>query len=98
MPLQHQQVYERIKARFPDAVEEVVEGEGEPFCVVKKEFLILICEHLKDDADLKFELLVCVSGTDDLKNLWVELRLTSSKKNLAYAQVCGSIESGFRQL
>ena len=81
MPLTHQQVYERVKTRFPDAVESVVEGDGEPYCIVKKQFLIMICELLKEDADLKFEQLICVSGTDDLKNFWVVYHFLSVSRN-----------------
>ena len=81
MPLTPLQVYEKVKTRFPDAVEAVVESAGDPYCVIKKEFLILVCEHLKDDADLRFELLACVSGTDDQKDFWVVYHLLSVSRN-----------------
>ena len=81
MPLALAQVYERIKAQFPDGVVSVVECPGDPFCVLKKEALLPVCRWLKSDPEMQFDLLACVSGTDDTKDLWVVYHLYSIPKN-----------------
>jgi NADH-quinone oxidoreductase subunit C len=81
MGLPFKQVYERIREKFPDGVASVVECPGDPYCIVRKEALVEICRWLKGDPELRFDLLACVCGTDDLKNFWTVYHLTSIPKN-----------------
>src|SRR5687767_7211479 len=81
MALAFKEVYERVKAKFPDGVVSVVESPGDPYCVLKSEALVDVCRWLKSDPELEFDLLSCVSGTDDTKNLWSVYHLYSIPKN-----------------
>ncbi len=81
MPLILKDVYERIKAKFPDAVAQVVECPGDPYCVVKSASLVAVCRWLRDDPELRFDLLSSLGGTDDAKSLWVVYHLYSIPKN-----------------
>ena len=81
MSLALAQVYERIKAQFPDGVVSVVECPGDSYCVLKKEALLPVCGWLKSDPEMHFDLLTCVTGTDDTKDLWVVYHLYSIPKN-----------------
>jgi NADH-quinone oxidoreductase subunit C len=81
MPLTLVQVYDRIKARFPEAVTAVVECVGDPYAVVKAASIVDVCRWLRDDADLRFELCSSISGTDDTVDFWVVYHLTSAAKN-----------------
>lgn len=81
MSLAFKQVYERIKERFPDGIASVVECPGDPYCVLKKDALLPICQWLKTDPEMQFDLLSCVSGADDTKDLWVVYHLYSIPKN-----------------
>lgn len=81
MSLTFKQVYEKIKAQFPDGVVSIVECPGDPYCVVKAESLLAIATWLKKDTETQFDLLACVCGTDDRKNLWSVYHLYSTVKN-----------------
>jgi len=81
MPLTFKQVYERVKEKFPDAAVSVVESPGDPYCVVPKDLLLRVCQTLRDDPETQFDLLACVSGTDDGKDLWVVYHLYSIPRN-----------------
>jgi NADH-quinone oxidoreductase subunit C len=48
---------------------------------VKAESLLAIATWLKTDSELQFDLLSCVCGTDDRKNLWSVYHLYSVPKN-----------------
>jgi NADH-quinone oxidoreductase subunit C len=81
MSLTFKQVYEKIKEKFPDGVVSIIECPGDPYCVVKAESLLAIATWLKTDSELQFDLLSCVCGTDDRKNLWSVYHLYSVPKN-----------------
>ena len=59
-----QTAVERIRAQFPDAVQEVVEFRGETTLVVDKGALVEICTFARDTEDLEFDRLSDVSGMD----------------------------------
>ena len=80
MKLAPKEIYERLKAKFPEAVTEIVEGPGDAFCVVAKDSLLDVASHLKNDPDLAFDYPACISGTDDLTHLWVVVHLYSVKR------------------
>jgi NADH-quinone oxidoreductase subunit C len=59
-------VVEKLQARFVDAVHEVVEAHGELTVVVDRTQIVDICRFLKDDPDLRFDLLMDMAGVDYL--------------------------------
>ena len=81
MALTFKQVYEKVKERFPDGVVSVVECPGDPYCILKKDALLPVSRWLRSDLEMQFDLLSCVSGTDDTKDLWVVYHLYSIPKN-----------------
>jgi len=59
-------VVDKVKAAYPDAIEEVVDFRGERTLVIQKEKLKVVCELLRDDADLQYNFLSDVVGDDYL--------------------------------
>lgn len=59
-----QKTVDAIKAKFPEAVEEVVEFRGETTVVVKPEAIVAVCGFIKNDPDLKYNYLVDIVGVD----------------------------------
>jgi NADH-quinone oxidoreductase subunit C len=57
---------DRLKERFADAVQEVSEVHGELTLVVSREQIVDICRVLKDDPDLRYNMLMDVAGVDYL--------------------------------
>lgn len=90
MKLKSKEIYEKLKARFPDKngayspakpEDEGAELAGDPFVVVQRDDLVALCGHLKNDPELMFDFLADVSGADDGKDLWVIYHLYSVKHN-----------------
>jgi NADH-quinone oxidoreductase subunit C len=59
-------VTEKLKARFVDAVQEIVEAHGELTVIVSRAPIVEICQFLKDDPDLRFDMLMDMAGVDYL--------------------------------
>jgi NADH-quinone oxidoreductase subunit C len=57
-------ILEKLSTHFKDSITSVKEFRGELTVVVKKEDLVRICDFLKHDEELKFELLEDLSGVD----------------------------------
>ena len=57
---------ERLRERFPQAVLDASEFRGEISVVVRATDLLPICQFLRDDADLAFDLCLFVSAVDQL--------------------------------
>jgi NADH-quinone oxidoreductase subunit C/D len=57
---------ERLRDRFPQAVLDASEFRGETTAVVRAAELLPICQFLRDDADLAFDLCLFVSAVDQL--------------------------------
>jgi NADH-quinone oxidoreductase subunit C len=57
-------IINRIKEKFADSILEVVEFRNELTCVIKKDDLPTICIFLRDDPELAFNFLSCISGVD----------------------------------
>jgi NADH-quinone oxidoreductase subunit C len=57
-------ILEKLSSDFKDSFASVNEFRGELTIVVKKEDLVRICDFLKHDEELKFELLEDLSGVD----------------------------------
>ncbi|HUL44104.1 MAG TPA: NADH-quinone oxidoreductase subunit C [Bacteroidota bacterium] len=65
-----QQISEKLKAQFSDRIREVkTEGVPDPSVKVAPEAIGEIAKFLRDDADLRFDYLMCLSGVDLGKNL-----------------------------
>lgn len=56
----------RIEAKLPDAVQRLPSLPGDVAYAVKPEALLTVCRTLRDDPELRFELLMDVAGVDYL--------------------------------
>ncbi|MBI4564561.1 MAG: NADH-quinone oxidoreductase subunit C [Planctomycetes bacterium] len=81
MGLTLKEVYERLKEGCPGAVVEIVEPSGEAYAVVEPSRIVEVCRFLRDTVELDFDYPSCISGVDDLKNLWVVYHLYSVRRN-----------------
>ena len=61
-----QRVVEKIKAAFPDAIEETNDFRGEQTLTIQKEQLKGICQLLRDDPDLSYKFLSDICADDFL--------------------------------
>lgn len=62
----HDLVQQKVAAAFPDAILEVVDFRGERTLVVDKDQVREICQLLRDDEDLRFNLLEDIVADDML--------------------------------
>lgn len=62
----HEFVTEKVASAFPDAVEEVVDFRGERTLIVVADQVKGICEFLRDDPELQYNLLEDIVGDDML--------------------------------
>ena len=60
----NQAIVEKLKSRFPDGVVDVVEYRGDLTVVVKKDLIVQVCEFLKIDPDLAFDMVIDILGVD----------------------------------
>lgn len=81
MGLSFKEIVDRLRSRFPSAVQETVEPNGDPFAVIDAAQLVELCRFLKDTPELDFDYLASLGGTDDLQNLWTVLHLYSIRRN-----------------
>jgi NADH-quinone oxidoreductase subunit C len=63
-----QRIADLVQSRLPDTVERVVQQHGELTLYVTRERLLDVMRLLRDDHDLRFELLSSVSGVDYLNH------------------------------
>jgi NADH-quinone oxidoreductase subunit C len=73
------EVYERIKARFPSAVMEVVDKAIDPFAVLDPASIIDVFKFLRDDPETAMECLSNESGVDYKDRIEVVYHLFSYK-------------------
>ncbi len=65
-----QEISEKIKAAFPDAIlESKIEGVLDPFIKINPVKIAEVGLFLRDDADLQFDFLMCLSGVDYTKGV-----------------------------
>ncbi|TAK63842.1 MAG: NADH-quinone oxidoreductase subunit C [Bacteroidetes bacterium] len=65
-----QEITERLKATFGDAITDAkLEGVVDPFIKIKAEAIREIALFLRDDIELQFDFLMCLSGVDFGKGL-----------------------------
>jgi NADH-quinone oxidoreductase subunit C len=57
---------EKLTQLFPDAVQDVSEAHGEVTVVVGRDRLVEVCHVLKNDPDLRYDLLMDIAGVDYL--------------------------------
>jgi NADH-quinone oxidoreductase subunit C len=57
-------VFESLKARFKDSIISVQEFRGELTVAIKKEDIVAVCDFLKGDDELRFDLLEDLCGVD----------------------------------
>ena len=55
---------EAVRAKFSEAIEEIIEFRGETTMVVKKSALVEVCRFIHDDPALNYNLLVDLAGVD----------------------------------
>ncbi len=60
----NEQVVQKLSARFGEQTFETSEFRGELTVVVPKEKIVEVCQFLKDDVDLQFDLLADLCGID----------------------------------
>ncbi len=64
------EISEKLKSTFGDAIVEIkVEGVVDPYVKVAPAKMEEVARYLRDDADLQFDFLMCLSGIDLGKNL-----------------------------
>jgi NADH-quinone oxidoreductase subunit C len=79
--MQLPEILERLKARFPDGgVESVAPEKGDPWLAVPPPLLVEHCRFLRDDPDLAFDVLRCLSGVDLGDRMCVVLHLVSLRR------------------
>ncbi len=63
--LSAQEIFEKLKGKFGDGVVSLqTESVNPPFAVVPPGSIQEVCRFLKEDPDLLFDYLVCISGVD----------------------------------
>ncbi|HXG50272.1 MAG TPA: NADH-quinone oxidoreductase subunit C [candidate division Zixibacteria bacterium] len=58
------EIYARLESRFPGKVGEFKGEVHEPYCTVAAEAIVEVCRFLRDDPDLKFEVLSDLTALD----------------------------------
>lgn len=65
-----QEIYDRLKAQFGESIIEVkLEGVIDPYIKIAPANVADIASFLRDDADLQFDFLMCLSGVDYTKGI-----------------------------
>ncbi|HKZ70368.1 MAG TPA: NADH-quinone oxidoreductase subunit C [Anaerolineales bacterium] len=59
-----QKTVDALKAKFSEAVVEVIEFRGETTVVIKPESLVTVCRFIRDDPALGYKSLVDLAGVD----------------------------------
>lgn len=75
------EIFNLLKEKFKDAITDLVdEPPSDPFINVNPEKLFDICLELRDNPELDFDYLMCLSGVDFPEKLQVVYHLCSLKK------------------
>ncbi len=61
------EISETLEQRFPGRIKDKKLDAIDPFVVVEAADIVEICQFLRDDSRLRFELLNCISGVDYLE-------------------------------
>jgi NADH-quinone oxidoreductase subunit C len=60
----NKKIIQRVKAQFPDSIEESDEFRDDLTVLVKREDIVKVCNFLKNDPELAFDMLVDLCGVD----------------------------------
>jgi NADH-quinone oxidoreductase subunit C len=60
----NQTVIERLKAQFPQSIEATTEFRGDITVQIKKSDIVRVCQFLKSDAELAFDMVIDLCGVD----------------------------------
>ncbi len=55
---------QKIRAAYPDAIEEIYEFRGDTWIYIRPEYLLPVCQLLRDDPDLNYLYISDVMGID----------------------------------
>ena len=64
MEVMNEKVLERLKTKFANAIIDAKEFRGEQTVVIPKERVVEVCQFLKEDNELHFDLLADLCGID----------------------------------
>jgi len=82
MKLEAKDIFEKLKAEFADAIIEIKEDKGsDPVIIVDHKKILDISLSLRDNEDLLFDYMMCLSGMDYKTNIGVVYHLFSTKNN-----------------
>ncbi len=91
-----QEIFESLKNKFPDAESILEEIHPDPIIRIKATALVDTCKELKENADLAFNCLMCLSGVETKEELQVVYHLYSMKYGIKVTlRVGGSLEVEF---
>ncbi len=62
--MEGQSFVDRLKAKFGEAIAGVNLDALDPWIEVAPDALVAVCTYLRDEADLRFNMLSCISGVD----------------------------------
>lgn len=80
MKLEADKIFEKLKSQFGDSIIELkTDGKSDPWISINSEKLMDICLFLRDNEELLFNFLCCLSGMDYKTNLGVVYNLYSFK-------------------
>ena len=60
----NQEIIQRLKVQFPDSIEESDEFRDDLTVLVKTEDIVKVCNFLKNDPELAFDMIVDLCGVD----------------------------------
>ena len=72
-----EEIHGRLRARFGGAVSDLDASSHDPWIGVEAESIDAVAAHCKNDPDLEFKSLMCLSGVDDGENIKVVYHLHS---------------------
>lgn len=77
-----EQIHEKVNARFGEDILDFKNDVPDPVARVRAEAIFAVCQYLRDEAELAFDTLMCLSGYDlgPEKDLGVIYHLFSLKK------------------
>ncbi len=55
---------QKIRERYPDAIEEIDEFRGDTWLYIRADYLLRVCQRLRDDPDLNYLYISDVMGID----------------------------------
>jgi NADH-quinone oxidoreductase subunit C len=62
--MEGKEIYARVETRFPGKVRDFKGDVLDPYCLADAQAIVDVCRYLRDDPDLKFEVLSDLSALD----------------------------------